>query len=268
VPTDGRPFAGRADEVFLVAMREVIPSATAPVRVPEHPDRDVVLGTVLPLNWAAMVRRNGSIVIALQAAARSADVGRDLGQALAAALVAAPGTGVSGLPVPAPGPRLAELVAPEPVVPTVHPGFDWWLEGADASVEAVTEALERANAQVVPTEVVAGMASAYWCRIGDREHLRWVLPDDEAPLLDAFARLSVDGGLALLDGGRYVGAFRALGLLVPVWDLPPGTAAADLSEPVVVLRDRLDLALGEPRSLRPDERRARAGLVARQVFLR
>jgi hypothetical protein len=247
-------------------MREIIPSATAPLSLLDDPARDVTLGTALPSGWAAMVRADGAIVLAVQGPARSADLGRDLGQALLAALAAEPGTGVGALPVPDAGPRFSDLVDPRPVEVTVHPGFGWWVAGS--SDPAVAEALERADAQVVPTLLVAGTASAYWCRIGEREHLRWVLPDAEDDLLDALARLSADGGLSLVEGGRYVGAFRALGLLVPVWDLPAGTGADTLPAPAAALRERLDAALADPRPLGADERRARAGLVARQVFLR
>jgi hypothetical protein len=102
----------------------------------------------------------------------------------------------------------------------------------------------------------------------ERSHLRWILPDDEEPLLDALARLSVARGLDVGPDTRYVGSFRAHGLLVPVWDLPVDREAADLEEPVAGLRARLDEELGSPRPLTTDERRARAELTSRQLTLR
>ena len=62
--------------------------------------------------------------------------------------------------------------------------------------------------------------------------------------------------------------FRAHGLVVPVWDLPPGTGAAALEEPVAALQERLTAALDDPRDLSPQERSARVELANRQVTLR
>jgi hypothetical protein len=111
--------------------------------------------------------------------------------------------------------------------------------------------------------------AAFWCRIGEREHLRWALPGGADAAMDAFARLSVEpGGVALTSAARYVGAFRALGLLMPVWDLAPGTGAAGCVRPVNELNERIAATMADPRPLQPEERRARAGLVGRQMFLR
>ena len=100
--------------------------------------------------------------------------------------------------------------------------------------------LERANAAVVPTVRLASVDAAYWCSIGTKEHLRWVLTEDEDALVDALARLHIAGGLALGEGTRYVGSLRADGLLIPVWDLPEGHGADALDEPAAALRVRLD----------------------------
>ena len=150
----------------------------------------------------------------------------------------------------------------------MHEGFDYWIEGAVDAEGEVAASLERANANVVPTVRLASVVSAYWCRMRERTHLRWVLPEAEEPLLDALARLSVDGGLGIGADTRYVGSFRAHGLLVPVWDLPPDREADALEQPVAALRARLYEALGAPRPLTIDERRARAGLLSRQLTLR
>jgi hypothetical protein len=151
---------------------------------------------------------------------------------------------------------------------TVHAAFDFWIDGVDDPEGEVAASLERANATVVPTTRLSGVAAAYWCTIGAKEHLRWVLPEDEGSVLDALARLQVSGGLGLGADTRYVGAFRAHGLLVPVWDLAPGHGAAALEEPATAFRARLDDALADERPLDPDARRARAGLIGRQVTLR
>ena len=104
--------------------------------------------------------------------------------------------------------------------------------------------------------------------MNERTHLRWVLPEDEDTLLDALARLSAAGGLSLGHDTRYVGSFRAHGLLVPVWDLPVETGVDAVEEPAKALRTRLDEALAESGPLSSDARRARSGLLSRQLTLR
>jgi hypothetical protein len=92
--------------------------------------------------------------------------------------------------------------------------------------------------------------------------------NNEAPLLDALARLHAAHELALGDGTKYVGAFRAHGLVVPVWDLAPDAEAVDIEAPAAELRKRLDDALRDNSPLSVAERRSRAGLLSRQVTLR
>jgi hypothetical protein len=266
VPFVARPFAGRVDETEWVALREIVPAATAPLRL-RSSDVPVTLSTVLPLHWPAMVSAAGQRYLGLQVGSRSGDVSRDLAYVLDLVLDADPGTSVTPAELPGPGPRLQDLLDDAPLEVTLHDGFDYWVEGTDVP-DDVAESLERANASVVPTARVESVTSAYWCRMRERSHLRWVLPHDEEPLLDALARLSTTGGLGLGEGTRYVGSFRAHGLLVPVWDLPHAMEAAELEEPATAFRARLDEALASTQPLSSDERRARAGLVNRQLTLR
>jgi hypothetical protein len=261
-----RPFEGRVDETEWVALREIVPAATAPLRM-RSSDVPVTLSTVLPLHWPGMVTRDGRRFLGLQGGSRSGDASRDLAYVLDQLLDAEPGSSVVPTELPGPGPRLQDLLDDAPLEVTLHSGFDYWVEGTDDQTGDVAESLERANATVVPTAKVEGVQSAYWCRMRERSHLRWVLPEDEAPLLDALARLSVKGGLPLGPETRFVGSFRAHGLLVPVWDLPHATEAEELQEPAAAFRARLDEALaGGP--LSDEERRARAGLLNRQLTLR
>jgi hypothetical protein len=266
-----RPFQGLPGETDWVAMREIVPSATSPLTLRNDPDRKILLATVLPLAWPALVRADGEIVLGLQTPARSGDPSRDLAQALEAALDSEPGQGISGLGEPGEGPRLQELISEAPLEVTVFEGFDWWLgDTAPEDESEVAASLQQANASVVPTVRLTAASAAYWCRIGDRCHLRWALPHDEEPLLDALARLSSRGELGLGEGTKYVGAFRALGLVIPVWDLPLQTLeeATALDEPLAGLAARLDAALAETGPLDAAARRARAGVVSRQVTLR
>ena len=90
----------------------------------------------------------------------------------------------------------------------------------------------------------------------------------EEGLLDALARLAVAGRLTAGEGSRFVGSFRADGLVVPVWDLAPGTAADSCEAPAAALRAALDEVLADRRPLTSEERRIRAGVVGRSLTLR
>jgi hypothetical protein len=270
-----RPFEGRIDEADLVALRELVPSATAPLRlagnVPgDAGDRTITLCTMLPEAAAALVRENGEILVAMQRMAPSLDAGADLARAIVAALAAEPGRPVE-VPIDGEAPALTELLDPAHLEITVHPGFTWWLptpDGDQAPDPDVSAVLERANATVVPTVRLTGVDAAYWCAIGDRRHLRWPLPYDEEPLLDALARLQAGDELTVGDGSRYAGYFRADGLVAPVWDLAPDADAASCEEPAAELAAKLAKSVDDRSPLSAAERRARAGVVARSLTLR
>lgn len=269
-PPVTRPFEGLPGEAHWVALRELVPAATAPLRTTDG--RDVTLASVLPGGAPALVRANGEILLGVQLQASSDDVGRDLGTALSAALEAPAGAPVDPGPVGgagSAGPRLQDLVDPAaPLEVTVHEDFGFWLEGVDAGA-AARAGLEQANQAILPTELLPGLGAAYWVRpSGERAHLRWVRPEPEERLLDALARLRASGEILLGEGTRYAGAFRAHGLLVPVWDLPADTPAADWTGAAAEFQGRLERALEANDPLTPDERRARAGLLSRQVTLR
>jgi hypothetical protein len=269
-----RAFHGIAGEPDWVALREIVPSATAPL-VLAAPyadrlgDRTVTLVTVLPLAWPALVRRDGSILLALQTATGSGDASRDLADALLRALETEEGNPVPPTRAGA-GPRLQDVIESSvPLDVTVQHGFDFWIEGSGVTPsEDVSASMEQANSQIVPTSRLTGVDAAYWCRIGAKEHLRWVFPHDEEPMLDALARLHARGEDTLGSGTRLIGTFRADGLLVPVWDLVPGSEADDVEEPAAAFRTRLTAALAETDDLTEPQRRARAGLANRQVTLR
>jgi Family of unknown function (DUF5926) len=273
-----RPFEGLAGECDWIALRELVPSATAPLELAGAPaSRDVTLATVLPMALPAVVRPDGRIMLGLQVHTRSGDVSRDLAYTLEQALAAEPGTMLTGSGMPGPGPRLQDLLDPAAaLVPTLHDDFGFWLDGAPASepesvrarTAEVQASLERANAAIVPTVRLAGVSAAYWCETGDKAHLRWVMPHEEDALLDAFALLAAAKELGLAPDARYAGSFRAHGRLVPVWDLPRDTPAAEWAEPAAAFESRLAGALAEPGPLPPAARRARDALRGRQLTLR
>ena len=264
-----RPFAGLADEPDWVAMRELVSAGTAELTLAgEGAGRTVTLSSVLPLAWPALVRQDGSVMLAMQTQTSSADLSRDLGDALGQALDAAPGTPIPPRLAPDDAPRLQDLLdVTAPLRVVIHSSFDYWVEGTD-EVDADTQAsLERAGAAVIPTARLAGVDAAYWVSLGDRVQLRWVLAEDEEPLTDALARLSAAGALGVGAGSRYLGSFRALGLLVPVWDLPEGMPVEGVEDLAADFRSRLDEALAASAPLSGAERRARQALTARQLTL-
>lgn len=268
-----RPFEGLPGETDWVALREVVPAATATVRLAaadEHDAGTAQVATVLPLAWSGMRRNDGEVFVALQSGTTTGDASRDVAQVLLSLVDAAPGTPLPAAPpATASTPRLQDVLDPAaPFEVTVHDGFDFWVDDTAELDEQARASLDRANATAVPTVQLGAVASAYWCRIGDRTHLRWVLPHDEDAATSALARLHAGRGDGLGDGTRLLGAFRACGLLVPVWDLDPAREAADYEAPVAALAQRLDDALAVTAPLSADERRARAGLLSRQITLR
>jgi hypothetical protein len=196
------------------------------------------------------------------------DPSRDLAAVLLRALDAEPGA-VGLTDPPEEGPHLQDLLSDAPFDVTVHEGFDFWIgDDADDPTGAAAAAVESANAQASRSSRLASVEAAYWTDVGNREHLRWVMPYDEEPLLDALARLHVSGSDKVAEGSRFVGMFRAHGLLVPVWDLPSGTGADVLEEPAARFGRDLEEALSDDSPLSGDERAARSGLTNRQLTLR
>jgi hypothetical protein len=260
-----RPFEGLAWEPDLVGLREFVAAATAPLMVG---DRTVRLSTLLPMAAPAMVRDSGEVWLGLQVRHSFGDPSRDLAAVLEKAL-AADEPGIVGLiDPPGPGPRLQDLVGDEMPEITVHDGFAFWLDDIEERDDAMLAALEEADAAAAPAARLTSVEAAYWTDAGSKEHLRWVRREPEAALLDALARLVAAGDASIADGSKVVGMFRAHGLLVPVWDLPPGTGAEALEGPVVEFEQRLRSALATTSDLTPDERATRSELANKQVTLR
>jgi uncharacterized protein DUF5926/SEC-C motif-containing protein len=268
-----RPLAGLAGECELVALREFVPSATVPLQLAKPAEREVTLATVLPMAAAGLIRADGTALLGLQVQTRSSDVSRDMARALRWALEADAGEVLPVVgPETDPSPereRFQDLVDVEQVLePEVHNDFGWWMPEGEEPAGEVALSLERANAAIMPTERIG--PAAYWVEAGDRCHLRWVRPEPEEKLLLAMARLAAAGELGLGEGSRYAGCFRAHGLLVPVWDLDRESHAREWTKPAETLGDRLAEALStvDKKPLTSEERRARDGLVGRQVTIR
>ncbi|MEW1749395.1 DUF5926 family protein [Streptomyces angustmyceticus] len=266
-----RPFEGLPGECDWVAMRELVPAATAQLTLkgglPEGVP-SVTLATVLPMAWPALRRDNGEVLLGLQNDTASGDLSRDLADTLQRALATEPGNPVAAERHSADGPRLQDLLDGDaPFEPTVHTGFEFWVENAEHATGEVAASLERANAAAIPTARIPGLEGAYWCEAPEKNHLRWVTAHPEERLLDALARLHAAGAASLGEGTRLVGSFRAHGLVVPVWDLPSEMGADEVAKPAAAFAERLAEALASDAPLTPEERRARGGLTNRQVTL-
>ncbi len=273
-PFVSRPFEGLTGETDWVAMREILPAATATVRfasgqAPEGAPEEVTIATVLPLAWPGLHRADGTVFVGTQSGSSSGDASRDLATTLLAASVAELGTPVTSVAqATAETPRLQDLLdSSADFEVTVHEGFDFWVGDSELDDEGKAS-LERANESVIPTTKMAAVPSAYWCRIGERTHVRLVLPEDEEVATDALARLHAGGESGLGEDTRLLGAFRACGLLIPVWDLDPEKGAEDFEEELGAFTKRYAVAAASDADLTAEERRARSGLLSRQVTLR
>lgn len=266
MPYVARTFEGIPGECDLVAMREMVPSATALIKLLDS-DRIVRLCSLLPGAAAGIVRPDGEIWVGLQVVHNYGDISRDLAHAIEIALTTDPGNPVT-MNDPGVGPRLQDLIdVSAPFSVDVLDGFDYWLADTDTSEETAGY-LAAANDSINPTVRLRGVDAAYWTALGARTFLRWVRPEDEALLLNALARLHHRGQSELGAGNRLIGMFRAHALLVPVWELPSGVEAADLEAPAAAFAALLAETLLDAAPLTVEERSARNGLANRQLTIR
>ena len=268
-----RPFEGLAAECDLVAMREFVPSATAPLPVIGS-DRPVTVATVLPGAVAALVRNEGETAtgfVGVQVQAHSADLGADLAASVTWVADAAPGDALPAADPAEDTPAVTAVVDPAALLDiTVYQDFNWWIpEGTETDAQ-VKATVEQANAAIMPSARLEGdgLVAAWWVDAGEKAHLRWVRPESEDDLMLALARVHAAGGLNLGEGSRYAGSFRTHGLLVPVFDLDPEKHANEWVAATVEFGDRLAQALAVDAPLTSAELRSRDGLRGRQVTLR
>lgn len=266
-----RPFQGVAAECDLVAMREFVPSATAPAVID---GRTVTIATVLPGAVAALVREENDVVsgfAGLQVQVHSPNVAADLSSALSWASIAEPGASLESADPDGNTPSLKEVLDPTLELDiTVHQDFNWWIpENADTA-EDVAATVERANQAIMPSARLEGdgLVAAWWVDAGAKAHLRWVRPESEDDLMLALARLHAAGDLTLGEGSRYAGSFRTHGLLVPVFDLDPEMHPTEWAAPATIFGQKLAEAVAVDAPLTSEQLRSRDGLRGRQVTLR
>ena len=271
IPFVARPFEGLVREVELVAMRELIPAAIMTARTDSaHGGVEFDIVTLLPDGRSAMVRGDGRILIAAQTRANSADLSHDMGAALLAAISAKEdgNEGLIDLDVREPSERLQDIVDPEGFSEMeIVENFAFWLDPSEEVDEQTRRALEENRDEIIETVPLPGVEGMYWCEM-NRNFVRYVSAVEENPLFDALARLHVRGEARLSEGSRFVGAFRACGLAIPVFELAEGETAEDVAAPAAAFVKALDEALAEKGALSAEERRAKQGLVSRQVTIR
>lgn len=266
IPFVERPFEGLAAEADLVAMREILPLATIPATLTaEYGNAEVVLTTILPQMSAAMRRGDGVLLIATQTIMSSGDASLDIASRIIEGLELTEGQVLQVSEQPTPGPRLQDIVTSFGEL-ELHELPTYWMTAEEAAKPENKRALEDSREQIVPTKIVEGVTGAYWCRM-NREFVRWVRPESRDAVLDGLARLRAAGDFSF-DESRFVGAFRALGMIIPVWELARGSEADELSAPMKEFETKLAAAIASTAPLTPEEKRARAGIVSRQVTLR
>ncbi|WP_194785178.1 DUF5926 family protein [Actinomyces haliotis] len=269
IPFVARPFEGLAAEEDLVAMAQIIPAATARVRLDEaHGGQEVQIVTLLPELAQGMKRADGEVLVALQTTMHSGDASRDVAAALLSTLELEDGKGLMMEGLPEPGERLQDVLDPDftPQV-SVRESFDFWLSEEQKDDANAVKAIEDAKDEIAPTVPVPGVEHAYWCRMNGKEFVRWVRGEDEDVFFNAFAKVHAARQSSLEEGADFIGAFRALGLAIPVWELNRGTEADELTKPLQDLGERLDAALADNAPLDAAARRAKAGIISRQVNL-
>lgn len=268
IPFVERPFEGLSAETSLIAMREILPLATLPATTTkDHGSENIILATVLPNMVGALRRKDGVLLVAMQTVMNSGDVSLDVASRILAGLELKPGDAYTSGDQPDPeGPRLGDIIEEFGEMQLEEePAF--WLAEEDLNTPESQQALKETRESMVPCKEIETVTGAYWCRMS-REFLRWVRPEPRDQVLDGLARLRAAGKEHWGEGSRFIGAFRSLGMSIPVWELARGTEADELDKPLKDFEPVLEAAIADTTPLTTEEKRARAGLVSRQVTLR
>lgn len=276
-----RPFEGLPFEADLVCLRELVPAATATAKLTqEYGGHDITFATLLPAAWLAMHRQDGQLMAGLQTPFSSSDPSRDVAWAILKIIDSEPGAYVEATSNPGPGPRLQDILDTSvPFKVTVAETFDYWLPAdtdvtenlpADSPItaEQLREGLEQANERIHPTEKLVSAPACYWTEMAGRVYVRWAFTEPEDTVMDGLARLHAAGTNTLGDLGKYLGCFRAHGIVVPVWELAERTTPDDVDAVLADFSAKLTATMGSTQPLTPEERRAKSGVVSRQLTIR
>lgn len=241
-----RPFEGIPFEADLVALRELVPAATATAKLnAENGGEDVTFATLLPGALQGIRRSDGVLLVGLQVPVSSTDPSRDLAAAILELKDAEPDAGVEATTSPGAGPRLQDILDLDaPFTVSVTDGFDYWAaEGAAEENAELAAALEEANGNITPTERLTSVEAAYWTRMGGRVYVRWAMSEDEDKVMNGLARLHAAGENTIGGLGKYLGTFRAHGIVAPVWELDAGATIDDVDEPMAAFAEKLRAAV-------------------------
>ncbi|GAA4283464.1 DUF5926 family protein [Brevibacterium daeguense] len=266
-----RPFEGLPFEADLICLRELVPAATASAKLTEeYGGTEITFASLLPAAWQALHRADGEIMAGLQVPFSSPDASRDVTAAILKVKDAEPGTYAEADTNPGDGPRLQDILDTSvPFKVTVAESFDYWLpEDADQQDEDLKAGLEQANENISPTEKLVSAEAAYWTEMGGRIYVRWAQSESEDAVMNGLARLHARGDNTLGGIGKYLGCFRAQGIVIPVWELPDNTQPDEVEGSLGEFRTQLDEAMASTEPLSFEERRAKAGVVSRQLTIR
>lgn len=248
-----RPFEGLAHEENWVAMREILPAATMKATLSNK--TKVTFTTLLPEHAAALRTASGELLVAMQSPTSSGDASRDIASAVIAAADLEPDEFLAAAPMGTTE-RLQDIVTSVEAL-TLHSTFDYWELDADV--------ISHASESIIPTEALDAVG-AFWCNFPDRRVVRWVITESEDRTLDGLARLAASGENKCGEGSRYLGAFRADGVMIPVWEVAGD--AKSVAGDFKALAKAATAAISKSTPLSAEERRARAGLIGRNVTLR
>ncbi len=279
IPFVERPFEGIRFERELVAMKELIPCGTLGAKTNKaNGGVEFDFVTLLPDGVPAMVRSDGHILVGLQTRFNSGDLSHDLGGALLRAIQMADAgeDGVVAFDVRDPAPRIQELLDEEflgeaaledPSPLEITDNFSYWFDPDETQDAETLAALEQNSEDMVPTEEVPGAPGMYWCEMNNN-FVRYVTDVPEDELFTALARVQSAGNATLGEDSKFVGAFRACGIAIPVFQVNPALSASDLAADGKAFQKNLEEALDADGPLTDEQRRIRSGLVSRQVTIR
>lgn len=254
-----------------MSLKELVPAATATAKLTaEHGGTEVVFASLLPAAWQGLHRADGVIMAGLQTAFSSSDPSRDVAAAILAVKDADAGTYQEATTNSGEGPRLQDILDTSvSFTVSVKDTFDYWLpEDGEQRDEEIEAALSQANEGISPTEKLIGAEAAYWTSMGGRNYVRWARTEDEDAVMDGLARLHAKGEDTFGGLGRYLGCFRAHGIVIPVWELANNDQPEAVEAKIDDFAAALDAAIAETSALSADERRARNGVVSRQLTIR
>ncbi len=144
------PLRGAPFEADLICLRELVPAATAQVRLSEeYGGHEVTIASLRPAAWQAWHQEDGALYAGMQVPVSSTDASRDVARGILAAAEAAPGTTIEATTEPGEGPKLQDILDTDhPFSVRVLETFEYWdLPGDDDEVAA---ALEQANDSITP----------------------------------------------------------------------------------------------------------------------